>query len=221
MSLLVLVARWPTPDDEKADSAAESARVLVEAVKKDLKPRDIVTRKSIENAVARDHGHRRLDQRGAALPRHRARGRGRVDHRRLRAHAPQGAGAVRPQAVGPLRRGRPAPRRRHPAGDEDAARRRPAARRLHDHHRQDDRREADGRAGRAARRPGRDPPDRSNPMYEQGHLAILQGQPRARRLRRQDHRPEEPGRSPARRACSTTSTAHGGDHGRARSRPAT
>lgn len=31
---------------------AEAARVLVEAVKADLKPRDIVTRKSIENAVA-------------------------------------------------------------------------------------------------------------------------------------------------------------------------
>ncbi len=39
------------PDSEKVDSAAESSRVLVEAVKKDLKPRDIVTRKSIENAV--------------------------------------------------------------------------------------------------------------------------------------------------------------------------
>lgn len=38
-------------DDEKIASAAESARVLVEAVKKDLKPRDIITRKSIENAV--------------------------------------------------------------------------------------------------------------------------------------------------------------------------
>ena len=39
------------PDDEKRQSAAESARVLVEAVKKDLKPLDIVTKKSIENAV--------------------------------------------------------------------------------------------------------------------------------------------------------------------------
>jgi dihydroxy-acid dehydratase len=39
------------PDDEKVGSAAESARVLVEAIKKDLKPRDIITRKSIENAV--------------------------------------------------------------------------------------------------------------------------------------------------------------------------
>ena len=38
--------------DEKVRSAKESARVLVEAIKKDIKPRDIVTRKSIENAVA-------------------------------------------------------------------------------------------------------------------------------------------------------------------------
>jgi dihydroxy-acid dehydratase len=40
------------PHDEKVESAKESARVLVEAIKNDLKPRDIVTRKSIENAVA-------------------------------------------------------------------------------------------------------------------------------------------------------------------------
>lgn len=38
--------------DEKIASTKESARVLVEAVKKDLKPRDIVTKKAIENAVA-------------------------------------------------------------------------------------------------------------------------------------------------------------------------
>ncbi|MBI0327576.1 dihydroxy-acid dehydratase [Burkholderia plantarii] len=40
------------PDDEKVESAAESARVLVEAVKRDLKPRDIITKRSIENAVS-------------------------------------------------------------------------------------------------------------------------------------------------------------------------
>ncbi len=40
------------PDPEKADSVAESARVLVEAIKKQILPRQIVTRKSIENAVA-------------------------------------------------------------------------------------------------------------------------------------------------------------------------
>ena len=39
-------------DDEKRLSAAESGRVLVEAVKKVIRPRDIVTRKSIENAVS-------------------------------------------------------------------------------------------------------------------------------------------------------------------------
>jgi dihydroxy-acid dehydratase len=41
-----------SPDPEKADSAAASARVLAEAIRTNLKPRDIVTRKSIENAVA-------------------------------------------------------------------------------------------------------------------------------------------------------------------------
>ena len=38
--------------DEISGAATEAARVLVEAVKADLKPRDIVTRRSIENAVA-------------------------------------------------------------------------------------------------------------------------------------------------------------------------
>ncbi|PTX05758.1 dihydroxy-acid dehydratase [Achromobacter mucicolens] len=39
-------------DDEKVTSAAESARVLVDAVKRNLRPRDIITRESIENAVS-------------------------------------------------------------------------------------------------------------------------------------------------------------------------
>src|SRR3954464_2584155 len=39
-------------DEEKRESAARSMEVLVDAVKNNLKPRDIVTRKSIENAVA-------------------------------------------------------------------------------------------------------------------------------------------------------------------------
>jgi dihydroxy-acid dehydratase len=45
-------SQMASPDPEKADSAAQSARVLVEAIKRDLKPRDIITRKSIENAIA-------------------------------------------------------------------------------------------------------------------------------------------------------------------------
>lgn len=39
-------------DDEKVVSAAESARVLVDAVRRNLRPRDIITRESIENAVS-------------------------------------------------------------------------------------------------------------------------------------------------------------------------
>jgi dihydroxy-acid dehydratase len=39
-------------EDEIVGATKEAARVLVEAVRRDLKPRDIVTRKSIENAVA-------------------------------------------------------------------------------------------------------------------------------------------------------------------------
>ena len=49
---LMYSSTMANPDDEKVDSCAESARVLVEAVKRDLKPRDIITRKAIENAVS-------------------------------------------------------------------------------------------------------------------------------------------------------------------------
>ncbi|MCO5157702.1 MAG: dihydroxy-acid dehydratase [Aquamicrobium sp.] len=51
MSLLYS-STMASPDQEKLDSAAESGRVLVEAVKNDITPRRIVTRESIENAVA-------------------------------------------------------------------------------------------------------------------------------------------------------------------------
>jgi dihydroxy-acid dehydratase len=51
MSLLYS-STMASPDKEKTDSAAESGRVLVEAVKKNICPRDIITRESIENAVA-------------------------------------------------------------------------------------------------------------------------------------------------------------------------
>ncbi len=51
MSLLYS-STMANPDDEKVVSAEESARVLVQAVRNNLKPRDIITRKSIENAIA-------------------------------------------------------------------------------------------------------------------------------------------------------------------------
>src|SRR2546422_6393698 len=45
-------SQMASPDSEKADSAAESANVLVNAIRNDIKPREIITRKSIENAIA-------------------------------------------------------------------------------------------------------------------------------------------------------------------------
>src|SRR5216110_1426959 len=45
-------SQMASPDPEKADSAAASARALINAVKTDLKPRDIITRNAIENAIA-------------------------------------------------------------------------------------------------------------------------------------------------------------------------
>ena len=45
-------SQMAAPDAEKADSAAASAKVLVKAIKNNLRPRRIITRKSIENAIA-------------------------------------------------------------------------------------------------------------------------------------------------------------------------
>jgi len=45
-------SQMASPDPEKADSAAQSAEVLVRAIANNLRPRDIITRKSIENAIA-------------------------------------------------------------------------------------------------------------------------------------------------------------------------
>jgi dihydroxy-acid dehydratase len=45
-------SQMAAPDAEKADSAADSARALVNAIRKNIRPRDIITRKSLENAIA-------------------------------------------------------------------------------------------------------------------------------------------------------------------------
>jgi dihydroxy-acid dehydratase len=45
-------SQMASPDAEKADSAAQSANVLIDAIARDLKPRDIITRASIENAIS-------------------------------------------------------------------------------------------------------------------------------------------------------------------------
>jgi dihydroxy-acid dehydratase len=45
-------SQMASPDAEKADSAAASARLLVKAIHSNVRPRDIITRKAIENAIA-------------------------------------------------------------------------------------------------------------------------------------------------------------------------
>ena len=45
-------SQMASPDAEKADSAAASAKVLIEAIRNNLRPRQIITRKSIENAIS-------------------------------------------------------------------------------------------------------------------------------------------------------------------------
>ena len=45
-------SQMANPDPEKGDNVAQCAAVLVNAIRQDIKPRDIVTRNSIENAIA-------------------------------------------------------------------------------------------------------------------------------------------------------------------------
>ncbi|HTS52251.1 MAG TPA: dihydroxy-acid dehydratase [Burkholderiales bacterium] len=45
-------SQMASPDAEKAESSAASAKVLVNAIRNNLRPRDIITRESIENAIS-------------------------------------------------------------------------------------------------------------------------------------------------------------------------
>ena len=46
------MASVPQPDDRKKEIAYQAGRLIVEAVKKDLKPRDICTKQAFQNAIA-------------------------------------------------------------------------------------------------------------------------------------------------------------------------
>ena len=114
--------RWPRPMPRRRTPRRESARVLVEAIKSDLKPRDIITRKSIENAIAlvmATGGSTNAVLHYLAIASAAEVEWTIDDFERMRR---EGAGAVRPQALGPVRRGRLPSRRRRAAGAEDAAR---------------------------------------------------------------------------------------------------
>ena len=157
---LMYSSTMANPDQEKVDSAAESARVLVEAVKKDLKPRDIITKKSIENAVAlimATGGSTNAVLHFLAIA-HAAEVEWTIDDfERMRKKVPVICD-LKPS--GQYVADRPAQGRRHPASAADPARRGPAARRLHHDHGPHDRRRTEGRAKQAARGPEGDLPDR-------------------------------------------------------------
>jgi len=144
------------PDDEKVESTREAARVLVDAVKNNLRPSDIITRESIENAVSlimAVGGSTNAVLHYLAIAHSAGIAWTIDDFERVRRKVPVLCDLKPSASTSP----RPAQRGRHPAGAEDPACERPSARRLHDDHRQDDGADAGRHPGRAAGRPGRDP----------------------------------------------------------------
>ena len=71
------------PDSEKIDSAAESAKVLLDAVKHNRRPRDIITKEALLNAIAVVMAVGGSTNAVLHLDRHRPRGRGGFDIGRL------------------------------------------------------------------------------------------------------------------------------------------
>jgi dihydroxy-acid dehydratase len=112
--------------------------VLVQAVKADLKPRDIVTKQGDRERGGGDHGHRRQHERGAALPGHRVT----PPKSNGRSTTSSACASKTPVLCDLKPSGRFLAIDLHHAGGIPAVMKmlleaRPAARRLHDDHRQD------------------------------------------------------------------------------------
>ena len=163
----------PAPYEIRDALCAAAGEQVMELLKTQLRPRQIVTRKAFENAamtVAATGGST-----NAAL------------HLPAMAHEAGiefdlfDVGEIfqqdplhrRPEAGRKIRRQGHVRGRRHPAGDEGAARRRLPPRRLHDRDRQDHRREPrQGRSGTTSRTSSARPPTRSRPT---GGVVSLRG----------------------------------------------
>ncbi len=163
----------PAQDQTKAQAAYEAGELVMDVLARGQRPSDIITKDALENAiagVAMSGGSTNAVLHLLAVA---TRGGGRARHRRLRPHRRPDAAAVRPQAVRPVRRHRPARGRRHggrrlpPRRDRDAARGR-------DHgERQDGRR---ARPQAASETPGQEViRPLSNPLKATGGIAILRG----------------------------------------------
>ncbi len=77
-------ASVPQVDKRKEKIAYRCGQIIMDAVRNNLRPRDICTRKAFENAIAGVAAHRRVHQRRAAPARHGARSRSAALHRRFR-----------------------------------------------------------------------------------------------------------------------------------------
>ena len=115
-------AMVPAEDDEKGTVAEKIGELVMKVLAEDLRPSRVITRDSLENAIAcvcASGGSTNVVLHLLAVA-HEA---GiELEHRRLRADLPRHPAARRPQARGPLRRHRPLPGRRR-AADPQAARR--------------------------------------------------------------------------------------------------
>ena len=139
----------PAEDGKKGKVAEECGRLVLEVLAEDRRPSKIITKRSLENAIAAGGHVGRLHQPRAAPAGRGARGRRRAGARGLRPDRLADAAPVRPEARRPLRGHRPLPRRRRAARDQAAQGARRAPRGRADRDRPDDRR--GGR--RAPRRP--------------------------------------------------------------------
>ena len=134
-------ASIPAEDPDKLDECFRAGAAIRILLERDLKPRDIMTRRAFENAmvVVMALGgstnavlHLIAMARAVDVP---------LTIDDFQSSQRPRAVSCRPQAQRPLRAGRPAQRRRHAGRDEVSARKGPARRRLPDRHRQDARRE--------------------------------------------------------------------------------
>ena len=176
----------PATDPGKPGVAEQAGRLVMDVLKRGVRPRQIITRESLENAIASVAAtggstnavlHLMAIAREAGVPLNLE------DFDRISGthSAPR-----RSQAGRTLRRDRPAPRRRHPSGRPSPQGRRSAARRRDDGEREDDWRRS--RCGRRNRRPGSRAAGRPSAQADRRARDPAR-QSRARRLRRQGRGP--------------------------------
>ncbi len=76
----------PAEDPAKDEAARQTGELVMDLVRRDVRPSEFVTRKSLENGIASRRRDRRLHQRRPASARHRPRVRRAARHRRVRRH---------------------------------------------------------------------------------------------------------------------------------------